>query len=59
MPKARDYPLSEEEWTGIETAIHHDKRPEVRQRGIAIRLLDPGQKPEQVAEMQAVCKPTL
>ena len=59
MPKARDYDLSEEELAVIETAIHQNKRPEVRQRWIAMRLLHPGQIPEQVAEMQAVCKPTL
>jgi transposase len=59
MPKARDYHLSEEELVAIETAIHHDKRPEVRQRCSAIRLLHLGYKPEQVAEMQAVSKPTI
>ena len=58
MPKPRDYHLSEEEMVVIETAIHHDKRPEVRQRCTAIRLLHLGYKPEQVAEMQAVSKPT-
>jgi transposase len=59
MPKARDYPLNEEELTAIETAIHHDKRPEVRVRCSAIRLLHLGHKPEQVAEMQTVSKPTI
>ena len=49
MPKARDYDLSEEELAVIETAIHQNKRPEVRQRWFAIRRLHPGQKPEQVA----------
>jgi transposase len=59
MPKARDYHLSEEELAVIETAIHHDKRPEVRQRCTAIRLLHLGHKPEKVAELQAVSKPTI
>jgi transposase len=59
MPKARDYHLSEEELAAIETAIHHDKRPEVRVRCSAIRLLHLGHKPEQVAEMQAVSNPTI
>jgi transposase len=59
MPKARDYHLSEEDLAGIETAIHHDKRPEVRLRSSAIRLLHLGHKPEQVAEMLAVSKPTI
>lgn len=59
MPKARDYHLSEEEMVVIETAIRRDERPEVRQRCTAIRLLHLGYKPEQVAEMQAVSKPTI
>jgi transposase len=59
MPKARDYHLNEKEYQSIETAIRHDKRPEVRQRSMAIRLLHLGHKPEQVAEMQAVSKPTI
>ena len=56
MPKARDYHLSEEDLQAVETAIRHDKRPEVRQRCTAIRLLHLGHKPEEVAEMQAVSK---
>jgi len=59
MPKARDYHLNEEELQAIEAAIRHDKRPEVRQRCTVIRLLHLGYKPEQVAEMQAVSKPTI
>lgn len=59
MPKARDYHLSEEELVVIETSIRHDKRPEVRQRCIAIRFLHLGHKPEEVAEMQAVSKATI
>jgi transposase len=59
MPKARDYHLTEQELTAVETAIHHDKRPEVRQRCTVIRLLHLGHKPEQIAEMQAVSKPTI
>lgn len=59
MPKARDYHLTEQELQAIEAAIRHDKRPEVRQRSTAIRLLHLGHKPEQVAEMQAVSKPTI
>jgi transposase len=59
MPKARDYHLTEQELTAVETAIHRDKRPEVRQRCTVIRLLHLGHKPEQIAEMQAVSKPTI
>jgi hypothetical protein len=39
MRKARDYHLNEQELQDIETAIHHDNRPEMRQRCTAIRLL--------------------
>lgn len=59
MPKALDYHLNEQELQAIEAAIRHDKRPEVRQRCTVIRLLHLGHKPEQVAEMQAVSKPTI
>ena len=59
MPRAQDYHLNDQELQTIETAIRHDKRVEVRQRCMAIRLLHMGHKPEQVAEMQAVSKPTI
>jgi transposase len=59
MPKARDYQLNEAEIEAVEAAIRRDKRPEVRQRCTAIRLLHLGHKPEQVAEMQAVSIPTI
>lgn len=59
MPKAQDYHLNDQELQAIEMAIRHDKRAEVRQRCIVIRLLHLGYKPEQVAEMQAVSKPTV
>jgi transposase len=59
MPKARDYHLTEQELAEIETAIHRDKRPEVRQRSTIIRLLHLGYKPEDIAEMQDISKPTV
>lgn len=59
MPKARDYHLTGQELVAIETAIRRDKRPEVRQRCTVIRLLHLGHKPEQIAEIQAVSKPTI
>jgi transposase len=59
MPKAQDYHLTDEELQQIEKTIKHDKRAEVVQRSIAIRLLHLGNKPEKVAEMQAVSKPTI
>jgi transposase len=59
MPKARDYTLTGQELAEIDTAIRRDKRPEVRQRCTIIRLLHLGHKPEQIAEMQAISKPTV
>ena len=59
MPKARDYHLTEEEIAIVEAAMRRDKRPAVRQRCTAIRLLHLGHKPEEVAEMQAVSIPTI
>ena len=59
MPQAQDYHLTKKELKLVEIAIKHDKRPEVVQRSIAIRLLHLGHKPEEVAKMQAVSKPTI
>ncbi len=59
MPKAQDYHLTKAELKLVETAIKHDKRPEVVQRSMAIRLLHLGQKPEEVAKIHAVSKPTI
>lgn len=59
MPKALDYHLTDEELEVIETAIHHDKRAEVRQRCTVIRLLHLGHKADEVAEMYVVSKPTI
>ncbi|HSG43331.1 MAG TPA: helix-turn-helix domain-containing protein [Anaerolineales bacterium] len=59
MPKARNYQMSEGDLQAVERAIRHDKRPEVRQRCTAIRLLHLGHKPEEIAEMQAVSIPTI
>lgn len=59
MPKARDYHLKEQQLAEIETAIRHDKRPEVRQRCTVIRLLHLGYKPAEIAKMQAISIPTV
>jgi transposase len=59
MAKARDYHLNDDELAKLETAIRRDKRPEVRQRSTAIRLLHLGHKVAEVAEMQAVSQPTI
>lgn len=59
MPKARDYHLNDEELAAIENAIRRDNRAGVRRRCIVIRLLHLGHKPEEIANMQAVSKPTV
>lgn len=59
MPKAQDYHLTKEELKAVEIASKHDKRPEVVQRSIALRLLHLGHKPDEVAKMQVVSKPTI
>jgi len=59
MAKRRDYHLNQDELAELEQAIHHDERPEVRQRGLAIRQLHLGHKAEEVAEIHAVSKPTI
>jgi transposase len=59
MPKAQDYHLTKAELKLVETAIKHDKRLEVVQRSMAIRLLHLGHKPEEVAKIHAVSKPTI
>jgi transposase len=59
MAKMRNYHLKDDELAQLEVSIRRDKRPEVRQRCTAIRLLHLGHKAEEVAQMQAVSKPTI
>ncbi len=49
----------EERISQLELAIRRDKPPEMRQRGIAIRFLQLGQKVGEMAQIQAVSKPTI
>lgn len=51
MAKRIVFTLTTDELTTVETAIKKDKRPEVRRRATAIRLLHLGHKPTAVAEM--------
>jgi transposase len=53
------YQLKTKELATIERAMRQDKRAEVRQRAMVIRLLHLGQKPETVAEQQMVSVPTI
>src|SRR5258708_29477369 len=59
MPKPRDYHLKKRDLQALEAAIRYDKRPEIRQRCTAIRLLHLGHKPEQVAEMENISVPSV
>lgn len=51
MAKRIDFTLTTDELEAVETAIKKDKRPEVRRRATAVRLLHLGHKPQAVAEM--------
>jgi transposase len=59
MPRALTFRLKEEELQEIAVAIKHDKRPEVRQRAMGLRLLHEGQSPKAVAELMSVSQPTV
>lgn len=59
MPKKLNFQLTETELSQVTEAIRKDKRPEVRQRATAIRLLALGQKPAEVAESLAVQATTI
>ena len=59
MPKALTFRLKEEELQEIAVAIKHDKRPEVRQRAMGLRLLHEGQSPKTVAAFMSVSQPTV
>jgi transposase len=54
MSRRVDFTLTVEPLAEIEPAINYSPHPEVRQRAIAIRLLDRGHRPEEVAEMVMV-----
>jgi hypothetical protein len=54
MKKRVHFTLTDEQFVEIEQAINHSEFPEVPQRAIAIRLLDLGQHPEQVAQIVVV-----
>jgi transposase len=54
MPKQLNFRLDEQGRKAIETAMKSDPRAEVRQRATALRLLDRGHSPREVAGMLAV-----
>jgi transposase len=59
MPKKLSFQLTEEGLRAIAEAIKHDKRPEVRQRAMGLRLLHEGKAPKAVAEFLSVSQPTV
>lgn len=54
MPRTLTFHLDERQQAEIVTAMQRDKRPEVRQRATAVRLLGQGEKPKAVAAVMAV-----
>lgn len=54
MAKRIDFSLSDEQIAELSEAIKQDKRPEVRQRATAIRLLSRGDNLQSVAQVMAV-----
>lgn len=59
MPKSLDFTLTEADLELISRAIKKDKRPEVRQRAMGLRLLHEGQSPKEVAHVMSVSEPTV
>jgi transposase len=59
MPKKIEFTLTKDEITQVKQAIKRDKRPEVRQRAMAIRMLGEGQRPSEVAEFLSVTMPSI
>lgn len=59
MPKKLNYQLDKKDLEIIAPAINTDKRPEVWQRAMGLRLLHEGQTPEKVAEIMAVSAPSV
>jgi transposase len=59
MPKALNFTRTESELEIIAKAVKTDKRPEVRQRAMGLRLLHEGQTPQEVAEVMDVSQPTI
>lgn len=54
MAKSISYELTDEQLAEIERAMNQARKPEVRQRATAVRLLHLGHAPDEVAQMMAV-----
>ena len=59
MPRALNFTLSENELELAAKAVKTDKRPEVRQRAMGLRLLHEGYTPKEVAEIMSVSQPVV
>jgi transposase len=59
MPKSLDFTLTESDLEIVVRAVKSDKRPEVRQRAMGLRLLHERQAQKEVAEIMAVSQPTV
>jgi transposase len=59
MPKPLNFTLTESDLAIIAKAVKSDKRPEVRQRAMGLRLLHEGHTPKEVAEIISVSQPTV
>ena len=59
MPKAINFTLSESDLKLVAKAVKTDKRPEVRQRAMGLRLLHEGHSPKEVAQMMNVSQPVV
>ena len=59
MPKKLNLQLTEEGLREIVEAIKHDKRPEVRQRAMGLRLLHEGKAPKEVSAFLSVSQSTV
>jgi transposase len=59
MAKALSFQFTEEGLREIVEAIQCDKRPEVRQRAMGLRLLHEGKSPKEVAVFLGVSQPTV
>jgi transposase len=59
MPRALNFTLCESELELAAKAVKTDKRPEVRQRAIGLRLLHEGHAPKEVAQIMSVSQPVV
>ena len=59
MPRTLNFTLSESDLELVAKAVKTDKRPEVRQRAMGLRLLHEGHTPKEVAEIMSVSQPVV